>query len=73
MGIYNHLLFPQTFIFLVKLQRETFTKFSTDNMGSSLRFFLFHRDSFYRHIPWEGFGGPKKDQIVVSPVKDCDF
>ena len=73
MGIYNNLLSPQTFIFLVKLQRETFAKFSTNNMGSSLRFFLFHQNSFYRHIPWEEFGGSEKDQIVVSPVKDCDF
>ena len=61
------------FIFLVKFQRETFAKFSTDNMGPSLRFFLFHWHSFYRHTPWEGFGGPEKDQIVVSPVKDCNF
>ena len=73
MGIYNYLLSPQTFIFLVKLQREMFATFSTDNMGSSLRFFSFHRKSSYRYIPWEGFGGPKKDQIVVSPVKDCGF
>ena len=73
MGIYNHLLSPQTLIFLVKLQRETFAESSTDNMGSSLQFFQFYQISFHRHIPWEGFGGPEKDQIVVSPVKDCVF
>ena len=37
-------------------------------------FFLFNTEIYaFGHMPLEGFGGPKKDQIVVSPVKDCDF
>ena len=44
------------------------------SLGFSCYYFFFkYQDSFHRHIPLEGFGGPEKDQIVVSPIKDCDF